>query len=116
MEERYNPEEEEDFGALSKEVEKCWRIIYHPFDYSDDEIDGAFDFLESCSERLFAQLTDNSPIEKQEIVEEIMAGLFHYRGKVLPSGETDDVLLTVLGQRLFDLFLYPPDYFQNLNY
>jgi enoyl reductase-like protein len=75
------------FDDLSREMERCWRIVTFPQNHSDLVVRMAAQFLEQTGDELFDLLPEDSLLEEEEIIEALDLGLFHYAGKVLPSRE-----------------------------
>lgn len=89
MKEIFGNSTELHFDDLSREIERCWRIVTFPQDHSDFVVRKAAEFLEQTEDELYDLLPEDSLPEEEELIETLNLGLFHYDGKVLPSREID---------------------------
>jgi hypothetical protein len=87
MKEIFDKQVEMHFDDLSKEMERCWRVVTFPQNHSDLVVRMAAQFLEQTGDELFDLLPEDSILEQEELIETLELGLFHYAGKVLPSKE-----------------------------
>jgi hypothetical protein len=77
------------FDDLSREMERCWRIVTFPQNHADPVVRMAAEFLEQTGDELSDLLPEDSMLEEEEVIETLNLGLFHYAGKTLPSRYID---------------------------
>jgi hypothetical protein len=77
------------FDDLSREMERCWRIVTFPQNHADPVVRMAAEFLEQTGDELSNLLSEDSILEEEEVIETLNLGLFHYSGKTLPSKYID---------------------------
>jgi len=83
MPERMNPDQSEYFDALSRKIERAWRIVTYPDDYSESQVTGAENFLMKIRHDICDSLDATATQEELDSAKELMLGIFHYRGSFL---------------------------------
>ena len=71
---------EEEFMEISRDIEKAWRIVTRPQEYSRYRVRKAEDLLDDTKLKILVSIDMKSTDEEIAVCEDLMLGFYHYTG------------------------------------